>query len=195
MCSQLGKLRHEEMNWSKVTANFNPCTSLRWKWLHWCQWGSFGLHVTVSISTDGQQQHSVVTEQNPLLPVATSNQPSERTKQNFPVPEFVAEMRLPLCMTRNCTWRAWMCYHLAKTQIWGSWWLGWVFSDIEGVCFVLVIQAHQLSLPLHAEQFLLQLKRERPLLVGTKEGTKYNKSLFLSIAHACADFSLGTALA
>lgn len=46
-------------------------------------------------------------------------------------------------------------------------------------------QAHQLSLPLHAEQFLLQL--ERPLLVGTKEGTKYNKSLFLSIAHACAE--------
>jgi len=81
-----------------------------------------------------------------------------------------------------------MCYHLAKTHRfedpdgWGGFYL-----MLRGVCFAPVIQAHRLSFPSMLNNFSFSLRGRDPLLVGTKEGTKHNKSLFLSIAHACAE--------
>lgn len=55
---------------------------------------------------------------------------------------------------------------------------------------------HRLGYLLQAEQFALQLKGTRPIVVGTDNGTKYSKSLFLSLGCMCVKgFASGRALA
>lgn len=55
---------------------------------------------------------------------------------------------------------------------------------------------HRLGYLLQAEQFALQLKGSRPIVVGTENGTKYCKSLFLSLGCMRVEgFASGTALA